>query len=486
MLQPVSATTFLSLAQSARRVVISREIMADRLTPIGIVEHLPDEMQEGAILESALNQDESGRYSLITFGIMAQLRVQDGCVYQRIGSHETSCTEHPFHALRELIAELDCSDPSFAMQGAIGVCTYDAIRLFETIPDRHATAGDPPEMLFNFYKTMLRYDHHQHSLMISVVVETGDNPLQDYQNTLQYIDSLIDKIAAPARLSPNRSKQPDTPVDTDINDAEFADLIAQAKAHIIAGDAFQIVLSRRFQKRYTATPLEIYRALRRVSPAPYMFYLPVNNGFIVGASPEKFISVHKGEVAINPIAGTRPRMNNMPDETIANSLLTDEKECAEHMMLVDLARNDLGVVCQPGSIKIRELLHVKHFSHISHITSTITGQLRDDKDAFDALAAAFPAGTLSGAPKISAMSIIDKLETSKRGMYGGIICRIDYHGNLDSCIAIRMAMLKEGLATVRTGAGIVYDSNPASEASETRQKARSMLAALSLAEKGLA
>lgn len=205
----------------------------------------------------------------------------------------------------------------------------------------------------------------------------------------------------------------------------------------------------------------------------------------MGASPEKLISVINRQVVIHPIAGTRQRTQNSPDQQIADELLNDKKERAEHMMLVDLARNDLGAVCNPGSIEVKELMQVKHFSHVSHITSTITGQLQENKDALDALAAAFPAGTLSGAPKIRAMQIIDELETSKRGLYGGAICRIDNQGNLDSCIAIRMAILEEGIATVRTGAGIVYDSDPKSEANETRHKAQAMLEALKMAEEEL-
>lgn len=488
MFESLSSEAFLQQARTAKRVTVSREIMADRLTPIGIVDHLVEEMRDGAILESALNHDDTaGRYSLIAFGILAQLSAKNGSVYQRIGQQETTHVSHPLTVMRELIAELDCvGQPhvSHFVSGAIGFLTYDAVRLFESIPDSHAASRELPDMLFNFYETTLMLDHQRHTLLISRVVEIDDNPLQNYQDAQNSIDSLIARISAPT-VSVAQEKKPDTPVIPDINDHEFKQLIERAKDHIIAGDAFQIVLSRRFQKRYSAAPLDVYRALRRVSPAPYMFYFPVNNSIIVGASPEKFISVHHREVAINPIAGTRPRTNKTNDHDITNSLLSDEKECAEHMMLVDLARNDLGVVCKPGSIKIKELLQVKHFSHVSHITSVITGRLREDQDAFDALAAAFPAGTLSGAPKIRAMQIIDELETSTRGMYGGIICRIDYQGNLDSCIAIRMAMLNEGVATVRTGAGIVYDSNSTAEANETRQKAQSILAALSLAEEGL-
>jgi anthranilate synthase component 1 len=491
MFKPLSPEAFCILSKTARYVMVSREIMADRLTPVGVAEQLSDEMREGVILERVSEQDDATEhYSLIAFGVMAQLTAEQGQVRQRIGDQETICCEHPFTVLRKLMADLNCAaQPHMPclVNGAMGFCTYDAIRLFESIPDRHAADRELPEMQFNFYETTLLFDHQRHTLLICKVVETAGDPLQNYHDALGEIDALLGRISDFSGLKQTRSakKTSDKPLKTDINDVEFMGLIERAKAHIIAGDAFQIVLSRRFQKQCSATPLDVYRALRRVSPAPYMFCLAVNHCIVVGASPEKFVSVQNGEVAINPIAGTRPRREKMNDQEIAFSLLSDEKECAEHMMLVDLARNDLGVVCQPGPIKIKSLLQVKHFSHVSHLASVITGQLREDQDAFDALAAAFPAGTLSGAPKIRAMQLIDELETSRRGLYGGMICRMDYQGNLDSCIAIRMAMLHDGLATVRTGAGIVYDSNPAAEARETRQKAQSVLDALSLAEEGL-
>ena len=215
-------------------------------------------------------------------------------------------------------------------------------------------------------------------------------------------------------------------------------MVEKAKDYIIRGDAFQIVISRCFKRQYSVPHLEIYKALRKVSPAPFMFYFPTETSVIIGASPERFIRVHNKQVTVNPIAGTRKRTDERPDEVIAADLLNDKKECAEHMMLVDLARNDVGVVSEPGSVEVSELLHVKHYSHVSHITSTVTGKLQEKYDAFDAFVAAFPAGTLSGAPKIRAMQIIDELETSRRGLYGGAICRLDSIGNLDSGIAIRL------------------------------------------------
>jgi anthranilate synthase component I len=492
MLQQLSLNEFLELSKIEKRVAVFREIAADRLTPVSIVESLHEEMQDGVILESGLHHHDGGRYSFIAFDPMAQVSVQNKKVTQRVGQEITSSSMPPFPIIRKLLSQLSCVEKPQQrdfIHGAIGFITYDAVRYFENIPDQHFSENPLPDMLFNFYKTTLMFDHLQQKLLISTAVDVGADPTATYQATQAEINALIDKIQTSIHpeLSPLvSSEQPQTAeVDVDISDAQFMLLVDQAKQQIIAGNAFQIVLSRRFLKQYTAQPFDIYRALRRISPAPYMFYFPTENGIIIGASPEKLISVRQKHVEINPIAGTRARTTQKKDEDITTELLNDQKECAEHIMLVDLARNDLGAICEPGSIQVKELLKVKHFSHTSHITSMVTGKLREDKDSLDALAAAFPAGTLSGAPKIRAMQIIDELETSKRGIYGGAICRLDSQGNLDSCIAIRLALLKEGVATVRTGAGIVYDSDPQSEADETRLKAKGVLDAIALAQEAI-
>ncbi len=491
MLQTMTLNDFLSLAKQHQRVVVYREILADKLTPIGIAEALGNKLNDGAILESGIQHTEAGRYSFIAFGSMAALQVRNHEVTVRIGEQTKTSSQPPFTALRELISTLDC----YAMyphmdfvNGAVGFLTYDAVRLFEMIPDQHCETDPLPEMQFHFYETTLMFDHVKQTLLISFMVETGANPEQAFAQAQTNIDAVIANIAR----SPMKTQDdaiPTAPLEPMVsvseNDTTFIAMVEKAKDYIAKGDAFQIVLSRTFTKQYSVSPFDIYRILRRVNPAPYMFYLPTQQGIIVGASPEKLISVRQGEVSINPIAGTRAR-HVQDDTTIERSLLADSKERAEHMMLVDLARNDLGVVCEPGSIRIDELMKVKHYSHVSHINSIVKGQLRTGKDAFDALAAAFPAGTLSGAPKIRAMAIIDALESSRRGMYGGAICRIDYQGSLDSCIAIRIAVLKDGVAKVRAGAGIVFDSDPTAEANETKIKANAMLTTLQLAEETLA
>lgn len=487
MATQLSLTDFLKLAETESRIAIHQEIAADRLTPIGIVESLQAEMTEGVVLESGLQQQQTGRYSFVAFGKLATLRATQEGVLQEIGAEQQMLTAHPFDALRDLLNQLKYqSTAKDFLHGAIGYITYDAIRYFEKIPEQHANDAQLPEMLFNFYQTTLLFDHMQQTLCISMLVEPGENPQKTYVATQEKITALIQKINSFAPSAKAVSTQRETyatdEIDIDLSDEAFCQLVEQAKQHIIAGDVFQLVLSRNFQMKYSVTPLAIYRALRRVSPAPYMFYLPIPNGVMIGASPEKLISVRNQHVEIHPIAGTRPRGVDALDATISADLLSDKKELAEHMMLVDLARNDLGAVCEPGSVQVKDLLTVKHFSHVSHITSTVTGKLQHDKDALAAFAAAFPAGTLTGAPKIRAMEIIDSLETSRRGLYGGAICRLDGHGNLDSCIAIRMALLQNGIARVRTGAGIVYDSHPQAEANETRQKANGVLAAIQFAE----
>lgn len=263
-------------------------------------------------------------------------------------------------------------------------------------------------------------------------------------------------------------------------------MVEKAKEYIHKGDAFQIVLSRQFYKKYLVSPFQIYRALRMSNPSPYMFFIEHNNTFIAGSSPERLASVKNRIVETHPIAGTRKRGATAHDDrVIAEDLLNDKKEVAEHVMLVDLARNDIGSVSVPGTVQIKKFKDIQHLTKVMHITSVVEGELSANKDALDGLRAVFPAGTLSGAPKIRAMEIIDKLEPSRRGLYGGAVCFVDNDGNLESCIAIRMAIMKDNIATVQAGCGIVFDSDPASETEETRSKASAVLNGIDLAEGGL-
>lgn len=478
MLQPLTLNEFQVLATKAKRVAVFQEIPARGLTPIRIYALLNDLYHASGMMLENLHDSECPCYSFICFEPVASLA---------INQHDT---KNPLEAIRDLQAQFAYSTRAEVcdfITSAAGFITYDAVRYFESIPDRHAADTSMMSVFIHFYALSLAFNHEKQTILISYVVEVGDHPEQAYQRAEAKIAAVIALLnsIAPSANSESRNdsglqKDPAI-VKVDISDPDFMHIVEKAKDYIIQGDAFQIVISRCYKRQYSVSPFDIYQTLRQVSPAPFMFYLPTESQIIIGASPERFVRVHNKQMTVNPIAGTRKRSGEKTDKAIAADLLSDKKEIAEHMMLVDLARNDVGAVCVPGSVQVSELLHVKHYSHISHITSTVTGQLQNKFDALDAFAAAFPAGTLSGAPKIRAMQIIDELETSRRGLYGGSVCRFDAVGNVDSCIAIRMAILKNGVATIRTGAGIVFDSNPAAEAQETHQKAQSMLDAIAIA-----
>lgn len=473
MTQPLTLNEFKMLAKNARRIAVFQEIPAGKLTPCIIYSLLNKAFKTDGVMLEDLHQRECARYSFICFKSIASLTINNDDDSQ------------PLAALRDLQSKLVYStraEVADLITSAIGFITYDVVRYFETIPDRHAADPSLPLLLFNFYALSMTFDHEKQTILISTLVEISDQPEQVYNQAQQKIKAIIKLLFTSSHeVDPSVEKKATSHVDVDTSDADFMRMVEKAKDYIIRGDVFQIVLSRCFKRNYSVTPLELYKTVRRVSPAPFMFYFPTETNVIIGASPERFIRVHKKQVTVNPIAGTRKNTGERTDEAITADLLNDKKELAEHMMLVDLARNDVGAVSDPGSVQVNELLHVKHYSHISHITSTVSGKLQEKYDALDAFAAAFPAGTLSGAPKIRAMQIIDELETSRRGLYGGAICRLDSLGNFDSCIAIRMAVLQNGIATIRTGAGIVYDSNPAAEAQETHQKARSLLDAIAQA-----
>lgn len=494
MLRKLSLEKFMRSLEKPRdrffkRALVVQEIMADRFTPITLFEILSKELQGGVILESGLQDKEMGRYSFLAFEPIAGLEFVHGSLEPYYESKKNEKDHEPFTRLRSLIKELDCACASEFQESItkiIGFVGYDAIRLFEEIPDRHLPDEMLPEISFHCYSTTLTFDHHRKTILISSLVEIGNEPEQAYQRGEKKIEELIKKISSSSleTVEPLCDREKNTFETSGIGDEDFIKLVERAQGYIKQGDAFQIVLSRCFKKNYYAKPFDIYRALRQVSPAPYMFYIPLGDRVIVGASPERMLSVYQNKVTINPIAGTRERRDPEDHQKIEEELFSDQKELAEHRMLVDLARNDLGRVCVVGSVQVDELAKVKHYSHVSHLVSVVSGTIAEPYDFLDALTASFPAGTLSGAPKIRAMQLIDELEHSRRGLYGGMIGRLDYADNFDSCIAIRMASLKDGVATIRAGAGIVHDSIPQVEANETRQKASSLLAAIHFAEGG--
>ncbi len=481
MFRQVTLDEFKTFAAGQKRAVVFQEFPCDDITPTHAFMALNS--KEGAVLlESAVKDQDVGRYSLLAIEPFAEFRSK-GSVSEFGQDVRNSC---PFEHLKDTIKALRLpSNPDYPpmVGGAIGFAAYDTVRLFEEIPDRHQDLHSIPDLFFLFHSVHIAFDHVKGTLYISIIKELSGDSEKDYRQALEKIQTLRNTLKTQLK---KRECPPQAPLDfkEDTSDAEYEEMVNKAKDYIRKGEAFQIVLSRTFSTPYPGSPFEIYRALRMTNPAPFMFYMETGHFAIAGSSPERLVSVEKGILHTMPIAGTRPR-NGQNDEKMMNELLQDEKEVAEHMMLVDLGRNDLGIVAEIGSVKVKELKKVRLFAHVMHIVSQIEAKLAKEYDELDALKAVFPAGTLSGAPKIRAMEIIDELEKSRRGIYGGTICTIDNNGNLDSCIAIRTAFIQEGVAHVRTGAGIVFDSAPAKEIEETRAKAKGVIKAVQFAMAGV-
>ncbi len=493
MFHRLTLQQFLEFAQPGKYVVVYRELLADTITPISAFETLSAQDHSGIILESGLRSQTSGAYSFLGLDPYASFISQES--QTRIitpQGTESYATQEPLTLLRQFQQRFhSVSDAPGLLAGQMmGFFSYDAVRYFEAIPNRHADASALPEILFHFYTVNLVFNHELDKLLLAVVVEINDSPEAIYAAAQAKLQQIIDTLqqATPtvAAVPPAQPTVPAESFETDCDDAQFQHMVEQAKSYIHAGDAFQIVLSRTFYKPLKIAPLSVYRFLRYSNPTPYMFYLFSPDLVIFGASPEKLVSLEDRLVTIAPIAGTVPLNAEMSSEVLAEELRQDEKERAEHMMLVDLARNDIGALCEPGSVKVASLMCAQKLTHVVHLVSYVNGILAAQYDAFDLIKMTFPAGTLSGAPKIRAMEIIDELETSKRHIYGGAICKIDSAGNLDSCITIRTAMVKDGIIRVRAGAGIVFDSLPQKEAAETRHKAKGVLQAVALAERGVA
>ena len=370
--------------------------------------------------------------------------------------------------------------------GMVGYISYDAVRYFERLPSPDNDPVGVPESVFMMTTTFLIFDHVRHSIrVVSHAFLDGDVETA-YNEAVERIDELIDRLDSPLQ-PPTRSQNgaASSEIASNLTPAQYDEIVERCKEYIYAGDIIQTVPSQRFSRPTTAHPLEIYRALRAINPSPYMYYLELDDFHIVGASPEELVRVQNGVVSTRPIAGTKPRGKTVEeDEALERELLTDEKERAEHIMLVDLGRNDVGRVCKPGTVEVTELMIVEKYSHVMHIVSHVVGKLQDDKTAYDALRSCFPAGTLSGAPKIRAMEIIAEMEPDKRGPYGGAVGYFDLNGNMDTAITIRTMVIKDGVAYVQAGGGIVFDSVPQTEYEETEHKASAVLRAIEQAEQG--
>jgi anthranilate synthase component 1 len=505
-------TTFDEFVELARRgtfVPVVKEIMADLLTPVSAFLKIAEHSDYAFLFESVEGGEQVARYSFLGKDPFLVLRARDGkTVIDRSGV--TSETTEPFvPALRRLMAEFRAPYvpdlPRFT-GGAVGFIGYDASIRFEpvleeswknaawtkTADGRRRTAdGERPtadrpedEAGFMLFDTVLAFDHVKHRILIIANARvTADEDLSAlYQFACAKIQFLERELERGLSQVPPAGR-PAPEIRTNVTRAVFETGVRTIKERIAAGDIYQAVLSQRFEMDVAAQPLTIYRALRHVNPSPYMYFIRMGGFAIVGSSPEMLVRVEGQHVETHPIAGTRPRgRNEEEDLRLAEELKRNEKERAEHVMLVDLGRNDLGRVCEYGSVRVPQYMGLERYSHVMHLVSTVEGRLADTQDHLDALVSCFPAGTVSGAPKIRAMQILAELEPTRRDLYAGAVGYIDFAGNLDFCIAIRTITLRDGVARVQAGAGIVADSNPAAEYEETRDKARALLQAIEMAE----
>ncbi|MFH1783399.1 MAG: anthranilate synthase component I [bacterium] len=494
---------FKKLVKKGNLVPVYKEILADMETPVSAFYKIASGEKYSYLLESVEGGEKLGRYSFISSGASCVFSSKADTV-----SLETSKgtlkkkVKDPLAELQRMMRKykpVKIKDLPRFWGGAVGYLSYDMVRFFEDIPDKNPDDLAMKDSIFVITDTMVIFDHVNHKIKVvscaHVEKPCSDQKLRSlYKQACVKVDLLIKKLQKPVNrkdlmhgleLSPS-TKELSLKVRSNFTRDEFRRAVLKAKQYIKAGDIIQVVLSQRFEVNVSVDAFDIYRSLRMVNPSPYMFYLDFNGIKTIGASPELLVRLEDKLVETRPIAGTRPRgETEAKDNRLAEELLRDTKERAEHIMLVDLGRNDIGRVCDAGSVTVPELMLIEKYSHVQHIVSGVKGTLSRDKDAADVIRACFPAGTVSGAPKIRAMEIIDELEPVRRGLYAGCIGYFSFSGNLDTCITIRTIVVKDDKAYVQAGAGIVADSKPQREYTETVNKARAMMKAIEMAEKGL-
>ena len=495
-----SLNEFMRLAEQGNLVPVYREILADLETPVSAFLKLRELGHENAfLLESVAGGENIARYSYLATrpakvfsskGRDVALRDATGTQAVQIGENED-----PLHALERLLAEYEFV-PLAGWErfpgGAVGYIGYDMVRFFEELPEENPDDLNLPDCQFMLADSLVIFDHVLHRVRVLANAHIEGDPQPAYWEAIERIEGLIEALRKPMPAmqphSPGSARVPDdaSALQSTMTRAQHREAVLKAKEYIAAGDIIQVVLSHRMQAEVTVDPFDLYRALRAINPSPYMFYLTFGDLKIIGASPEILVTEDAGEVVTRPIAGTRRRGETAEEDwALEEELLGDEKERAEHIMLVDLHRNDIGRVCKPGTVRVDDLMVVERYSHVMHIVTNVTGELAEDKDQFDLLRATFPAGTLSGAPKIRAMEIIEELEPVRRGPYGGAVGYFGFSGSMDTCITLRTIVMKGNTCYFQAGGGIVADSDPDAEYEETLMKAGALVDAVRMAEAGL-
>ncbi len=481
---------FKDLAKRGTFVPVCKEMVADLLTPVSAFLKIAEHSDYAFLLESVEGGEHVGRYSFLGKDPFLILRARDGrTIIDRAGV-TTETADGLVSTLRQTMARFNSPFvpglPRFT-GGAVGYFGYDTAAWFEPLTLQPTEGSPQDEAGFMLFDTVLAFDHVRHRILIIANARiTADDELEAlYQFAcakIEFVERELDRALSKGSAAPAG----ELAFTSNFTREAFEAMVRRAKEYIAAGDIFQVVLSQRFEAPIAADPFTVYRALRHVNPSPYMFFIRMGDRSIVGSSPEMLVRVEGRRAETHPIAGTRPRgRTDEEDVRLAEELKRNEKERAEHVMLVDLGRNDLGRVCEYGSVRVPTYMALERYSHVMHLVSIVEGKLDEEHDRLDALVACFPAGTVSGAPKVRAMEIISELEPIRRGVYAGAVGYLDFAGNLDFCIAIRSIVMEGGRALVQAGAGIVADSNPAAEYEETRDKARAMMSALELAERGL-
>jgi anthranilate synthase component 1 len=489
-MKQTSFEEFVELSQRGTFVPVCREIMADLLTPVSAFLKIAEHSDYAFLLESVEGGEHVGRYSFLGKDPFLVLKGRPGKTTVEEGGVVSERAEPFMDVLRGLMAEFQSPYvpdlPRFT-GGAVGYFDYDAAEWFEPVVARAMPLPDRDQSGFMVFDTVLAFDHVRHRIL--AIANARLKPGQDLRALYDLACAKIEFLERELdRNLPRGDKRESKGVTVEANQTReaFEGSVKKIQADIAAGEIYQAVLSQRFTVETSAPAFDVYRALRHINPSPYMFYIRMGAEAIVGASPEMLVRVEGRRVETHPIAGTRRRgATPNEDQRLAEELRRNEKERAEHVMLVDLGRNDIGRVAEVGSVRVPTFMALERYSHVMHLVSRVEGQLAEDRDRLDALVATFPAGTLTGAPKIRAMQIVGELEPTRRGLYGGAVGYLDFAGNLDFCIAIRTITMRDGRADVQAGAGIVADSLPEAEYEETRDKARALLQALEMADRGI-
>jgi len=480
---------FQRLAKKGNLLPIYAELLGDLETPVSVFLKVCEDNKYAYLLESVESADKIGRYSFLSTNpsLVFQSKGRDIKITNTKSKSQTKIftTTNPLDEIRKIQKRFKYVRlkqlPRFC-GGFVGFISYDMVRFFEEIPDKNKDDLDLPDCIFMLSEDLIIFDHFEKKILIvtNVNVENKRKIKASYYEAANKIIKTIRLLTSKVKIKSEipRVNQRSS-LQSNFSKDSFCRIIKKAKGYIKRGDIIQVVLSQRFKIKLSQSPIQIYRRLRSINPSPYMYYLKFPEFELVGSSPEMLVRCEDGNIETRPIAGTRPRgSNELEDEKLARQLLSDKKERAEHLMLVDLGRNDLGRVSKKGSVKVDKFMVIEKYSHVMHIVSSVVSRIDPKFDIFDVLASVFPAGTLSGAPKIRAMEIIDELENVRRGPYGGCVGYFSFSGNMDTCITIRTIVIKDGFGYIQAGAGIVADSRPEKEFAETKNKAKALIEAI--------